>query len=368
MHEVDFAKRDILKLPSKEYWKDEKLLHSIEEVGFRNIDWNDVPNDILLYLFLHDQPTIGEKRAESTKKEYFRDLKQFLEYINEKGFSSLHSLNPEHLLQYQRYLENKYKKTTLLRKSSVIKHFFRYLANKEILLQDITRQMKRPKVNSEELVNRDLFDHEVKQILAYFKKTDWFAYTLFYLLVSTGMRINELATAKWSNFRYEPSVDHFFLKVMGKGGKVRDIIIFNDVLEVVKENRRRKSLNTQIGTFCGTAFFPKANGKHYHTTYLSNEFTRVVNTAPLDFIQARFEREKEALEGGQSIKYRITPHTCRHYTAAYYMDNGIDPKALQDMLGHSSLMTTERYLRRKRSVESHAGVKLGENNFLKTFK
>lgn len=195
-------------------------------------------------------------------------------------------------------------------------------------------------------------------LLEHFKESDWFAYTLFYLLISTGMRISELATAKWDDLRFEPSVNHYFLEVKGKGNKRRDVIIFSDVLEVVTENRKRKGLITKVGHYDGTAFFPKYNGSHYNTKYLSNEFTRIVNSAPFEFIQARLKKEEQG-----DIRYRITPHTCRHYTAAYFMDQGIDPKAIQDMLGHSSLMTTERYLRRKRDIKNHAGVKLGDSFF-----
>ncbi len=355
-----------LNVTNGDFWKDETFFYQIEKMGFSNVDWENAPDEFLVYLFLHDQPTIGQKRTEQTKKEYLRDLNQFFSYLYNpvNNLGSLRNINPEDLLVYQRYLQTRYKNTTLSRKTSVIRHFFRYLASKDILKRDITLQMKRPKMKSTELVNRDLYDHEVKLLLAYFKQTDWFAYTLFYILVATGMRINELATAKWANFRFEPAIGYHFLKVMGKGEKERDAIIFDDVLEVVIENRKRKSLSIDVGKFDGTAFFPKATGLHYNSTYLSNEFTRLVNSAPFDFIQARFHKEEVSRQEGKNIRYRITPHTCRHYTAAYYMDNGIDPKAIQDMLGHSSLHTTERYLRRKRSLENHAGVKLGEKNFI----
>ncbi|MGY3716061.1 tyrosine-type recombinase/integrase [Sutcliffiella cohnii] len=367
MLEVGFLKSFEVKLNNGLFWKDKDLLMLIEREGFKNINWEDVPLEVLIYLFLHDQPTIGEERSEKTKKEYLRDINHFLKFIFEEGISSIYSINPEHLLQYQRVIEERYKKTTLQRKSSVIKHFFRYLANKSILPEDITLQMKRPKTKMEDLINRDFYDFEVEQLLQYFQENDWFAYTLFYSLVSTGMRINELATAKWSNLRFEPSVNHYFLTVTGKGNKLRDVIIFQDVLEVLLENRRRKSLSLKIGDVDGTAFFPKASGGFYNTTYLSNEFTKLVNAAPFDFIQDRIKKEKESAEEGKNIRYRITPHTCRHYTAAFYMDKGIDSKAIQDMLGHSSIMTTERYLRRKRNLENHAGVKLRVGNFRENF-
>jgi integrase/recombinase XerD len=48
------------------------------------------------------------------------------------------------------------------------------------------------------------------------------------------------------------------------------------------------------------------------------------------------------------------------------MERGIDSKAIQDLLGHKSLMTTERYLRRKKSVKDQAGVKIEKSDFLST--
>jgi site-specific recombinase XerD len=363
MREIRFYNGNNLKVINENFWEDQTLLYEIEKRGFRNVDWEHSPNELLLYLFIQDEPIIGKNRAYSTKKEYFREMNQFLLYIYELNLNSLLQVQPEQLLAYQRYLEPKYKTTTLQRKSSIVKQFYRYLRNKRILQQDITNEMKKFKPRMNELVNRDLYDHEVSELLEYFKKTNWFAYSLFYVLVSSGMRINELATAKWSNLRFEPKVGYHFLMVTGKGDVQRNIIIFEDVLEVLIENRRRKSLNTRIGKADGTAFFPKVKGEHYNSTYLSNEFSRLVNEAPFEFINSRFEKEKISADEGTNIRYRITPHTCRHYTAAYYMDQGIDAKAVQDMLGHRSLMTTERYLRRKRKVENHAGVQLGNKKF-----
>ncbi|RTR26568.1 hypothetical protein EKG37_21085 [Robertmurraya yapensis] len=366
MTEIGFRRNFELALSKGEYWKNKKLFHEIEKYGFSNINWTEIPDDVLLYIFIHDQPTIGEKRKNTTKKEYLRDLNQLLSYLYNpaNNLPSLRELKPEDLLGYQRYLEGKYKKTTLLRKTSVVKHFFRYLASKEILNRDITLQLKRPKTKYEELVNRDLFNHEVSQLLEHFKMTDWFAYSMVFSLVTTGMRIMEFSTAKWRNLRYEERVGLHVLTVLGKGDKERDIIIFDDVLEVIKENRRRKNLNDTVGALDDTAFFPKSDGTHYNSTYLSNEFTRLVSNAPFDFIKDRFVKEELSAGEGKHIKYRITPHTCRHYTAAFFMDKGIDLKSIQDLLGHASMHTTDRYLRRKRSIEQHAAVKLGEKSFI----
>jgi site-specific recombinase XerD len=57
----------------------------------------------------------------------------------------------------------------------------------------------------------------------------------------------------------------------------------------------------------------------------------------LDFIKARFSREKDSEKEGKPKRFRITPHTCRRYTAAYYMDRGADPTSIQNMLGNRTV-------------------------------
>ncbi|WP_366139543.1 tyrosine-type recombinase/integrase [uncultured Marinococcus sp.] len=59
----------------------------------------------------------------------------------------------------------------------------------------------------------------------------------------------------------------------------------------------------------------------------------------------------------------MTPHTCRHYTTYYMLEHGADLASVRDMLGHTSIRTTERYLLRRRNYEEHARLKMNTNNF-----
>ncbi|MFD2216409.1 tyrosine-type recombinase/integrase [Metabacillus endolithicus] len=346
-----------LNLSSPEFWNNNQFFKIFIDNGFSSVSWDHVPDEMLLYLFLHDEPTIGKKRSDNTKREYFRDVKEFIEFANH--FGGTRYIDEEDVQKYQYIIEEKnLSPSTLRRKTSVIKQFLTYLFKRGALKKDVTIMLKRVSVDKEQLVNRDFYDHEVQQLLEYFKKENYFAYTLLYVLVSTGLRIDELATAEWSSLFYYPKNDSYFLSVTGKRNKERNAKIFNDVLEVVSEFRKRRGINSELSEVDETAFFPKASGEHYNSSYLSTEFSRLILTTSDIF---PFIKRRKMLHEKGDKRFNITPHTCRHYTAAYFADKGIDLKSIQDMLGHESLLTTERYLRRRRNLEDHAGVKVGGN-------
>lgn len=340
-----------------DFWKDNRLFQKVIDHGYSQIDWETATDEFLLYLFLHDEPTLGKKRSEKTKKAYFRDLSDLLSFAREYG--SVKNLHPDVLKKYQYIIEESgFASTTLRRKTAVIKQFMRFLLQIGAINQDNTFLMKRTSINKDQLVNRDLYDHEVQQLLNYFRENNYFAYTLLYILVSTGLRINELTTAKWADLFYFPEQDRFFITVTGKRNKEREAIIFKDVLYVIQEFRKRRGHEPELSEDNPTAFFPKADGSHYNSAYLSHEFSRLIldthETFP--FIKRRMILHEQGNKG-----HNITPHTCRHYTAAYFAEKGVSLKAIQDMLGHESIITTENYLRRKRKLEKHAGVRVGDS-------
>ncbi|MEF3304156.1 tyrosine-type recombinase/integrase [Paenibacillus sp. GYB003] len=327
---------------------DNELFLTLSVEGFKNTNWQAVPGPMLVYLFLHDEPTIGKRRSMKTKTEYLRDIEQFLHYINEE----IRTIVPEDALAYQTWLERqKYEAPTLRRKSTVTKQFLQYLYKNGVLSFDASIKMKRVAQPLDKQVNRDLYEHEVEQLLEYFKENDWFAYTLLLLLTSTGLRIEELASANWANlfiFRTNKN-QHHFLKVVGKGGKPRDVRIYEDVLLAIFEFRKRRRLPTELNPGDSTAFFAKPSGGHYSSTYLSTEFSKLIERSGFPFVIHRTDR--------------ITPHTCRHYTASFLSSRGADIRAIQDALGHASIVTTERYLWRHRRLENHASTRIGQNFF-----
>ncbi|NHN33205.1 tyrosine-type recombinase/integrase [Paenibacillus agricola] len=328
-------------------WLNPSIFYQISSEHFKNTDWTSLPDLLLMYVFLHDEPTYGKKRAQGTKEEYLRDILDFLKFT--ESFGGIRQLSPEDLLVYQDSLASRYANTSNQKKITVVKQFLRYIFSKQAINTDLTRLIKKVSQPADELVNRDLYEHEAQTLLKYFKKENFIMYTFFLLLVSTGLRINELATAKWKNLYYVPRLGFHFLDVIGKGSKPREILIFDDTFEAIGEFRKRRGLTLKIDPGCPSPFFPKGTGDAYNSKYLSNMFTKAIIKTDLTIIKHRTDS--------------ITPHTCRHYYASFLTSEGANIDAVKDALGHSSIITTQRYLLKRRRQENHAAIKVGRNSF-----
>ncbi len=339
----------ILSLDEPTSFIQEELYRQISSDGFEGVEWETIPDEFLLYIYVHRHTTLRTRRTDRTKRKYLETLRPFVQYVQTYG--GLRSITSQRVYAYQLHLERDkgYKASTLARHSTVIKQFLRFLYRESMLATDLTTKMVPVAQPSQEVVDRDLHEHEVQQLLGYFREKDLFAYTLLALLSSTGMRIEELATAKWKDLTWRSPEQAFFLEVTGKGDKRRPIFVFPDVLAILKSFRADRQ--QPISDFSGdTALFPKRKGGHYHVNYLGDRFSKLMATAPFPFVQHRRDP--------------ITPHTCRHYTTHYMLEHGADLASVRDLLGHKSIRTTERYLLRRRNYAEHAGLKIKHNNFI----
>lgn len=189
-------------------------------MGIRNIDYSKLSEESTVYLFLHDEPSLTKKRSERTKKIYLHDLSHFLRYIKEK-IGTIHELFHNEMERYFYELSKKYAATTLRRKKTVVQQFLKYIYDNNGLSDNFSNRLKKVSVKKEELVNRDLFPEEVNEILEILKKTNFFMYSLFFLLTTTGLRIEEIANANWADLSFHPSLNVYLLRVVGKGNKAR---------------------------------------------------------------------------------------------------------------------------------------------------
>ncbi|MED2497745.1 site-specific integrase, partial [Bacillus thuringiensis] len=207
---------------------------------------------------------------------------------------------------------------------------------------NFSSRLKKVSVRKEELINRDLFPEEVNEILDTLKKTNFFMYSLFFLLTTTGLRIEEVANTKWADLAFHSSLNVYLLRVVGKGNKTREVRIFEDVLDDICRLRQLRKQTSQLDASSISAFLPKANGSHYRADYLSKYVAEKIEETNLPFLRYR--------------KDRITPHTCRHFFANHLMGKGVELKKIRDYLGHESIMTTERYLRERTRRQNLATI------------
>ena len=333
---------------SKSDFFDSSHFENIMGLGIRNIDYSQLSEESLVYLFLHDEPSLTKNRSERTKQQYLHDLSHFLRYIKE-AIGTIQELSHNDMEIYFYELSKKYAATTLRKKKTVVQQFLKYVYDNNGLSDNFSSRLKKVSVKKEELVNRDLYPEEVTQILDELKKSNYFVYTAFFLLTTTGLRIEEIATAKWANLVFHSSLNAYLLRVVGKGNKSREVRIFEDTLDALCHVRSLRKQTTKLDASNTSAFLPKADGSNYRADYLSSLVAKKIEETNLTFLRYRQDR--------------ITPHTCRHFMANYLMEKGIELKKIRDYLGHESIMTTERYLRERTRRQNLATIDIGNSLF-----
>ncbi|OFS62376.1 tyrosine recombinase XerC [Nosocomiicoccus sp. HMSC09A07] len=249
-------------------------------------------------------------------ESYQLDLREFesflyAEHLTVTTFESRDARN------YLTFIYDKdYKKTTISRKISAIRSFYNYLNERYIVENNPVSQVSFPKRDS--MLPDFLYENQIDALFQSLDKNKKM-YTrdraLLELLYGTGIRSAELLNIEVSDIDF----DHRLLKVLGKGNKER-IVPFN---ESVKE-----ALLEYIETF----------SKHMEETgafWLNYNLTKLTDRG-LRYIINKVMKES-------AIKASLHPHTLRHTFATHMLNNGADIRAVQELLGHESLSTTQRY-------------------------
>lgn len=230
-----------------------------------------------------------------------KHLQQFLQYINELGMSA-HSQ---------------------ARILSGIKGFFKYLMFEEMIPADPTALIEGPKLGRK--LPDTLSYPEIEKLFSAIdqsKPEGGRNRAMLEVLYSSGLRVSELVDLRLNNVY----ADIGFLRVVGKGNKERLVPIGRDAL---------KYIQIYINEIRGKApHKPPAKGFESFV-FLNRNGRKLTREMVFMIIKAL------ALEIG--LKKSISPHTFRHSFATHLIEGGADLRAVQEMLGHESITTTEIY-------------------------
>jgi integrase/recombinase XerD len=256
--------------------------------------------------YIHDVEMLRQYASMNLKdvspmKITSKHLQGFLEYINELGMSA-HSQ---------------------ARILSGIKGFYKYLLFEEIIEKDPTALIEGPKLGRK--LPDTLSFIEIEKLLAAVdqsKPEGGRNRAMLEMLYSSGLRVTELVELKLNNIHF----DIGFLRVIGKGNKERLVPIGRDALKYLKiyidEIRGRPPHKTAQKGF-ETHVFLNRNGRK-----LTREMIFMII-------------KDLAIQIG--LNKNISPHTFRHSFATHLIEGGADLRAVQEMLGHESITTTEIY-------------------------
>ncbi len=263
-----------------------------------------------------------------TIRAYRADLRQFLGFVRTLRPSSAPGPAPEHVDAFtvRRYLgwldRQGEKKSSLARKLAALRSWFRYLLREGLVQQNPAGTVRTPKlplylpkVLSKEDAEALMEGPEGTSVLAQRDRA------ILETLYSTGARVSEVAGLNPEDVIPTEGV----VRLRGKGRKERIVPIGTvalDAIRAYRESLRGSSLRRQHSQRPDDPLFQ--NGRGGRLTVRSVE--RIV------------EKYSHRLAGG-----RVSPHALRHSFATHLLDEGADLRAIQEMLGHASLSTTQKY-------------------------
>jgi len=261
---------------------------------------------------------ISRVRAASgnTVSAYRRDLKEYTEFLRERGLSmdAAESVRSYLAFLFRRGLA----RTTMGRKISAVRSFSRYLVREGVIVANPCDGVPTPR--SAQPIPRFLSLEEISALLdsgTGDRPIDHRDLALWELLYSSGIRVSELAGLDLSD--WDP--DSGTIRVMGKGKKDRIVPLGE------KASTRLQGYLTSTGRW--------PHRRMETPVFLNNRGSRL----SVRSIQKRLE--KRLLDCG--LDTRISPHILRHTFATHMLESGADIRAIQEMLGHESLETTQKY-------------------------
>ncbi|MDE5977103.1 MAG: site-specific tyrosine recombinase XerD [Turicibacter sp.] len=270
-------------------------------------------NDFLTYLI------IDRGLSLNTKENYERDLKRYLTFMSEQSIETLQDINREqiklYLIElYQQGLNTK----SVARHLSAIRAFHQYLIIEKVCQANPCELIESPKLTRD--LPEILSINEVDALLSSFTQdtpANLRNCAMVELLYASGLRVTELLNLKLEDVHLSMQ----FIKCQGKGNKER-LIPMGEVAADV--------LNRYL-----TEARPKLLKKQTDILFL-NRFGEVMTRQGFWKIL-----KKQAQLAG--ITKGLSPHKLRHSFATHLIENGVDLRLVQEMLGHSDIATTQIY-------------------------
>ena len=267
--------------------------------------------------------TLERGRSQNTIAAYSRDLQAYVQYLHSLGVDTPSAITASQARSYVESLEGA--ATTLARKVSSIKNFHRYLLEEKVLVDDVTVGISPPALPAR--LPKALSVSEVQTLLDSTVGDDPPALrdrALLEFLYATGARISEALSLTIDDIvdddlRCAPAV-----RVTGKGNKQRIVPVGSFARDAMDAylTRSRPALVSARGTAAAMVFVGNRGGA------LSRQNAWLI-------LRGAAERAQ--------LTQALSPHTLRHSFATHVLAGGADIRVVQELLGHSSVSTTQIY-------------------------
>tara|TARA_B100001142_G_scaffold273027_1_gene280309 strand:+ start:3076 stop:4044 length:969 start_codon:yes stop_codon:yes gene_type:complete len=273
-----------------------------------------------------DYLSVQKNLSESSISTYSDDMNSLINFLNENRIYDVRHVDRKKIRSYLVWLsEQKFDRSSISRKLSVLRTFFRWLLNENLINENpvpsrisIKKDRKLPRFLSIDEVNRlceiPSVSHGISEHIVF---RDRAIIELFY---STGIRVSEMSRLNLTDVDFSSKS----LKVIGKGDKERVVYFADSSSRSLKEylNKGRSTLS-------------RKNDSDKIAFFLSDRGNRI----SVRSIQARIKKYTKM----SGLDSKVHVHTLRHTFATHLLNGGADLRVVQDLMGHSSPYTTQIY-------------------------
>ena len=267
---------------------------------------------------------INNSKSNKTIVSYTNDINRFIEYLNQKNIDNITKVNKEVIYEFINDLRSGkltngliINDKTYARNISSIKSFFRYLVLNDVILN-----------NPLDLIKVKIKNNNLPEFLTYQQMMtllDSFDLTndidirnrlLTEMIYATGFRVSELTSVKIEDI----DLNNGEIKTIGKGNKERYVFIYDDLKDLIS-----KYHNT---------YYLKYNLNHDYL-FINQKGNKISDR----YVQKMLK--EQAIKANLGLN--LYPHMLRHTFATHLLDNGLDLRTVQELLGHENLSTTQIY-------------------------
>jgi integrase/recombinase XerC len=295
----------------------------------------------LIHQFIH-YLSVEKNASPHTCRSYQKDLEgleDFLKssgmYLGPAGEVAIEKVDRIAIRKYLSFLHRKNKKSSIARKISTLRSFFKYLVKEQVVPSNPAKSVSTPKV--EKTLPTTLTVDEAFRLMESpnrvsekpfegLKEKGLRDRAILELLYSSGLRVSELVGLNSNQL----DLDLGIVRVMGKGRKERIVPVGVKAIEATKSYLEERGMVKGLRPG-GKAFGPEGDGPIFVNSLGGRLTARSVGR-----LIKKYTRHS-------GIFRKVSPHSLRHTFATHLLDAGADIREIQEMLGHSSLSTTQRY-------------------------
>ena len=270
----------------------------------------------------NDYLLIEKSLSKNTVDAYIKDISKMNSFFNsENQKNDIRDIKYADFQSYLAYLSQKnISARSQSRVISSIRSFFKYLELENIIDSNPSNLLESPKVGKKlpEFLTVDEVNKLVSEVDRSTKEGER-NLAIIEVLYGCGLRVSELIELKISEIYWKEG----FIRIIGKGNKERLVPLGSIAAKQLKIYIHEIRVHKKINAECKDHVFLNKNGKKISRVMIFKIIKKLTNKA--------------------GIKKKVSPHTLRHSFATHLVEGGADLRAVQEMLGHESITTTEIY-------------------------